>query len=89
MRARQAAMDTFSPHAMTQVDRLRNQGVVGKGIKVAVVDTGVRKSSSSLWKSYRGVKLMMGFPHLVCPSSVLASFERRGRLLLSSCLGFD
>ncbi|KAJ4391678.1 hypothetical protein N0V93_005297 [Gnomoniopsis smithogilvyi] len=41
MQKRQATTDTFSPHVMTQVDRLRDQGVVGKGIKVAVVDTGV------------------------------------------------
>lgn len=40
--ARQAATDTFSPHVMTQVNQLRDEGVVGEGIKVAVVDTGVR-----------------------------------------------
>ncbi len=45
--------DTFSPHLMTQVDLLRKEGVVGSGIKVAVVDTGVRNhplqsSNSSL-----------------------------------------
>lgn len=39
--ARQAAADTFSPHVMTQVNQLRDEGVVGEGIKVAVVDTGV------------------------------------------------
>lgn len=33
--------DTFSPHVMTQVDKLRAKGVTGKGIKIAVVDTGV------------------------------------------------
>lgn len=38
---RQAPEDTFSPHVMTQVNQLRDQGVVGEGIKVAVVDTGV------------------------------------------------
>lgn len=38
---RQAPADTFSPHVMTQVNQLRDQGVVGEGIKVAVVDTGV------------------------------------------------
>lgn len=39
--ARQAAADTFSPHVMTQVNQLRDEGVVGDGIKVAVIDTGV------------------------------------------------
>jgi hypothetical protein len=38
---RQAPEDTFSPHVMTQVNQLREQGIVGEGIKVAVVDTGV------------------------------------------------
>lgn len=33
--------DTWAPHRMTQVDRLRADGVTGKGIKVAVIDTGI------------------------------------------------
>lgn len=33
--------DTFSPHVMTQVDKLRAKGITGKGIKIAVIDTGV------------------------------------------------
>ncbi|KAF2993337.1 hypothetical protein E8E14_000497 [Neopestalotiopsis sp. 37M] len=33
--------DTFSPHVMTQVDKLRAQGIVGTGIKIGVIDTGV------------------------------------------------
>lgn len=36
--------DTFSPHVMTQVDKLRAKGVTGHGIKVAVIDTGVSSS---------------------------------------------
>lgn len=31
-----------STHVMTQVDRLREEGFTGSGIKVAVIDTGVR-----------------------------------------------
>lgn len=38
--------DTYSPHLMTQVNRLRDQGIVGRGVKVAVIDTGV---SHSIW----------------------------------------
>lgn len=40
---RQAASepDTFSPHVMIQVNKLRDEGVVGDGIKMAVIDTGV------------------------------------------------
>ncbi|KAG6117699.1 hypothetical protein E4U13_000846 [Claviceps humidiphila] len=33
--------DTYPPHVMTQVDKLRAKGITGKGIKVAVVDTGI------------------------------------------------
>lgn len=33
--------DQYPPHVMTQVDKLRADGVRGKGIKIAVVDTGV------------------------------------------------
>lgn len=38
---RQSSTDDFSPHVMTQVDKLRAKGVTGKGIKVAVIDTGI------------------------------------------------
>ncbi|KAL1897336.1 hypothetical protein Sste5346_004072 [Sporothrix stenoceras] len=38
---RRAADDTFSTHIMTQVDQLRAKGITGKGVRVAVVDTGV------------------------------------------------
>ncbi|KAF7553963.1 hypothetical protein G7046_g6947 [Stylonectria norvegica] len=37
----ETAKDTFSTHVMTQVDKLRADGVTGKGIKIAVVDTGI------------------------------------------------
>lgn len=43
---RQAATDTFSPHVMTQVNKLRDEGEVGAGIKVAVVDTGVSSKTA-------------------------------------------
>jgi subtilisin family serine protease len=33
--------DVFSPHVMTQVDKLRAKGFTGKGIKIAVIDTGI------------------------------------------------
>ncbi|KAI6634342.1 hypothetical protein MCOR08_004656 [Pyricularia oryzae] len=41
MRRQSDGNDTFTPHLMTQVNQLRNKGVVGKGIKVAVIDSGV------------------------------------------------
>jgi subtilisin family serine protease len=33
--------DTFAPHVMTQVDKLRADGVTGKGVKIGIIDTGV------------------------------------------------
>lgn len=36
--------DTFSPHTMTQVDKLRAEGITGKGVRIGIVDTGVRPS---------------------------------------------
>ncbi|KAG5984996.1 hypothetical protein E4U55_002103 [Claviceps digitariae] len=33
--------DTFSPHVMTQVYKLRAKGITGQGVKVAVIDTGI------------------------------------------------
>ncbi|KAF6812064.1 subtilisin-like protease [Colletotrichum sojae] len=41
LRRRQEGPDVFSTHVMTQVDKLRADGVTGKGIKVAVIDTGI------------------------------------------------
>lgn len=31
----------FSPHVLTQVDKVHGEGITGKGIKVAVIDSGV------------------------------------------------
>lgn len=33
--------DTFSPHVMTQVDKLHAKGFNGTGVKIGIVDTGV------------------------------------------------
>lgn len=33
--------DDFSTHVQTQIDLLRAEGITGKGVKVAVIDTGV------------------------------------------------
>lgn len=35
------AEDTFSPHIATQVDQLRAEGITGKGVRIAIVDSGV------------------------------------------------
>src|SRR5690606_8859634 len=33
--------DTFSTHVQTQIDLRRADGITGKGVKIAVIDTGV------------------------------------------------
>lgn len=33
--------DTFTPHLLTQVDKLHALGITGKGVKIAIVDSGV------------------------------------------------
>ncbi|KAK4188619.1 putative protease [Podospora australis] len=33
--------DTFEPHLMTQVNKFRDAGITGKGIKIGVIDTGI------------------------------------------------
>jgi subtilisin family serine protease len=42
---RQEGSDTFSTHLMTQVNRFKDKAVTGKGVKVAVIDTGVSQAS--------------------------------------------
>ncbi|KAK0726701.1 peptidase S8/S53 domain-containing protein [Lasiosphaeria miniovina] len=34
------ANDTFSPHLMTQVNKFRDAGITGTGLKIGIVDTG-------------------------------------------------
>lgn len=59
--SRQAEADTFSTHVMTQVNQLRDAGVLGEGIKVAVVDTGV----SSLLEMPVGAGICVGIVRIV------------------------
>ncbi|ODA76423.1 hypothetical protein RJ55_07692 [Drechmeria coniospora] len=33
--------DNYSPHVMTQVNKLRAAGFTGKGVKIAIIDTGI------------------------------------------------
>lgn len=48
LRRRQAVdpKDDFSTHVQTQIDLLRAEGITGKGIKVAVIDTGVSQPAA-------------------------------------------
>ncbi|KAF4455288.1 subtilisin-like serine protease pr1c [Fusarium albosuccineum] len=40
-RRRDAETDSYTPHVMTQVDKLKAEGYTGKGIRIAIVDSGV------------------------------------------------
>ncbi|KAG6117855.1 hypothetical protein E4U13_000737 [Claviceps humidiphila] len=54
--------DTFSSHVMTQVDKLRAKGITGKGIRVAVVDTGIDYLHPALGGCY-GKDCLVAFGH--------------------------
>ncbi|KAG6133306.1 hypothetical protein E4U12_002843 [Claviceps purpurea] len=54
--------DTFSTHVMTQVDKLRAKGITGKGIKVAVVDSGIDYLHPALGGCY-GKGCLVSFGH--------------------------
>ncbi|KAK4225046.1 putative protease [Podospora fimiseda] len=41
VKRQQGGNDTFSTHLMTQVNKFRDAGITGQGIKVAVIDTGI------------------------------------------------
>ncbi|KAG6106098.1 hypothetical protein E4U31_001031 [Claviceps sp. LM219 group G6] len=54
--------DTFSTHVMTQVDKLRAKGITGKGVRVAVVDTGIDYLHPALGGCY-GKGCLVSFGH--------------------------
>ncbi|KAG6150557.1 hypothetical protein E4U35_000696 [Claviceps purpurea] len=53
--------DTFAPHVMTQVDRLRAKGITGKGVKIAVVDTGIDWTHPALGNGCFGKGCLVSF----------------------------
>ncbi|KAM0482670.1 hypothetical protein ACHAP7_004170 [Fusarium lateritium] len=57
---RDLANDTFSPHVMTQIDKLRDEGVTGKGLKVALVDSGIDYKHPALGGCF-GPKCLISF----------------------------
>lgn len=38
---RQEGFPFYAPHAMTGVDKLHDQGLIGTGVQIAIIDTGV------------------------------------------------
>lgn len=79
--------DTFSPHVMTQVDKLRAQGITGAGIRIGVIDTGVDYNRTynrvspfvvclRFCRSFAGVKYLDLFLSYNCWKTLLgASFS--------------
>ncbi|KAG5993799.1 hypothetical protein E4U52_001636 [Claviceps spartinae] len=53
--------DTFAPHMMTQVDRLRAKGITGKGVKVALVDSGIDFTHPALGNGCFGKGCLVSF----------------------------
>ncbi|KAG6021502.1 hypothetical protein E4U19_005684 [Claviceps sp. Clav32 group G5] len=53
--------DTFVPHMMTQVDRLRAKGITGKGVKVALVDSGIDFTHPALGNGCFGKGCLVSF----------------------------
>lgn len=44
LKRKNSSSGKFSPHVMTQIDNLHSKGYKGKGVKIAVIDTGVSTS---------------------------------------------
>ncbi|KAG6277517.1 hypothetical protein E4U47_007115 [Claviceps purpurea] len=53
--------DTFVPHMMTQVDRLRAKGITGKGVKVALIDSGIDFTHAALGNGCFGKGCLVSF----------------------------
>ncbi|OAQ57618.1 peptidase [Pochonia chlamydosporia 170] len=53
--------DTFSPHIMTQVDKLRAKGITGKGVRVAIIDTGIDYTHPALGNNCFGKGCLVSF----------------------------
>ncbi|CCE32600.1 probable subtilisin-like serine protease [Claviceps purpurea 20.1] len=53
--------DTFALHLMTQVDRLRAKGITGKGVKIAVIDSGIDFTHPALGNGCFGKGCLVSF----------------------------
>lgn len=60
--SRRSEMDIVSPHAMSQVDLLFKEGVTGKGMKIAVIDSGV-SSSDKIDVIFKGLCTVITAPY--------------------------
>ena len=55
------AAPNYTVHAMTGVDKLHEQGIYGKGVKIAVIDTGINYMHPAVRRAIQGSP---GFPFL-------------------------
>ncbi|KAG6288453.1 hypothetical protein E4U09_005558 [Claviceps aff. purpurea] len=53
--------DKFAPHIMTQVDKLHAKGITGKGVKMAVIDTGIDWTHPALGNGCFGKGCLVSF----------------------------
>ncbi|EEY23108.1 serin endopeptidase [Verticillium alfalfae VaMs.102] len=52
----------YTPHIATGVDKLHEQGILGKGVKIGVVDTGIAYNHNALGKGFGpGFKVAGGY----------------------------
>ncbi|CRK33114.1 Minor extracellular protease vpr like protein [Verticillium longisporum] len=52
----------YTPHIATGVDKLHEQGILGKGVKIGVVDTGIAYNHNALGKGFgSGFKVAGGY----------------------------
>ncbi|KAI1643781.1 subtilisin-like protein [Daldinia loculata] len=58
---RQLGNDTFTPHVMTQVDKLRAKGITGKGVKIGIIDSGVDYTHPALGGCFGGPDCLFTF----------------------------
>lgn len=53
---------TFSPHVMTQVDKLHAEGVTGKGYRISIIDSGIDYTHPALGGCFGpGCKVEVGY----------------------------
>ncbi|EUC41893.1 hypothetical protein COCMIDRAFT_104952 [Bipolaris oryzae ATCC 44560] len=57
--------DTLSTHVQTQVDKLRAEGIIGEGVKIAVIDTGIDYTHPALGGCFGPHCLVVGGYDLV------------------------
>ncbi|KAG6089177.1 hypothetical protein E4U30_008419 [Claviceps sp. LM220 group G6] len=61
MKAGRLPKDKVAPHIMTQVDKLRAKGITGKGVKIAVIDTGIDWTHPALGNGCFGKGCLVSF----------------------------